>query len=68
MVIKKTENKMQESSIQTIIPWFGPYSLIRTWLMSEGNNPDSSYTLCVIFVNQGGTVIDIVRQIPNLLR
>lgn len=44
--------------IPTIMPWLGRYSFMRTWLIAEGNNPDSSVILWVIFVNQEGTATD----------
>lgn len=43
---------------QTIMPWLGWYSFMRTWSIGDGNNPDSSDIFCVKFVNHEGTAIE----------
>lgn len=42
------------------MPWLGWYSFMRTWLIGDGNSPDSSDIFCVKFVNHGGTAIEIL--------
>ena len=51
---------------QTIMPWLGKYSLMRTWLIADGNSPDSSHIFCVRFVNHGGTVRKIEIKLQYL--
>lgn len=45
------------------MPWLGWYSFMRTWLIGDGNSPDSSDILCVKFVNHGGTTRETYHDI-----
>lgn len=55
--MKPGEKTIRSWKLQTMIPWFGWYSLIKTWLIAEGNKPVHWQIRSVIFVSHEGTAV-----------